>query len=241
MIAIGMDVPGASSIEPRRATQHFATWQTDESDTFGYDMGRLAGKLPVTVSAVRQRLLVMPGGKKGEMHPLGLAPIDQGETGIGQAVRILLTLTNGGAKDLAGRICLSTRDLHMRNSGILPYPLPRQGPRPPWRAIVDYEGNRRQPIAVHFAGMVVGEDHPFEDRIVLPHVGYNAGLVGMQHPITISGGQSVTVPIVLFSVNAPDPKNPKAIDATRVAGEILTCIAHVRRLGLRPDHEITER
>ena len=48
---------------------------------------------------------------------------------------------------------------------------------------------------------------PKTTKLIAPNAGYNLGLAGIQVPLTVKGAQSLTVPLLLVSLDRPPGGN----------------------------------
>jgi len=63
-------------------------------------------------------------------------------------------------------------------------------------------GPAKQPPRREEAALFLGE-RPMR-TLVVPGAGYNLGLVGMAQGLTIKAGQSLTVPLLIITINRPE-------------------------------------
>ncbi|HET6428171.1 MAG TPA: 5'-nucleotidase C-terminal domain-containing protein [Phycisphaerae bacterium] len=128
------------------------------------------------------------------------------------AVVVDIRLTNRCEKDIVAEAVLAPMAMQRVNPGYWPDPgrWPKDKPQPYFRGFQDAVGTRGQPPVHEDAALfAVAEGSPSLAKLVAPSVGFNAGLVGLQRSIPIKAGQTVSVPLVLISVNATkDKPNP---------------------------------
>jgi hypothetical protein len=181
---------------PRKNAKQFAELSLAEGAVpMNLDFGTLDGKFPLAVSSQLTRNAVAMD-KNGKTYSLANAGP---KNAIGQAALVRFQLTNKGPADLAVTAVLS--DTVMRSIYGQVWPDDARGKS--WyagyhRALGPY----KQPPRHEDAALLLVEGKA--RTLVAPNAGYNFGLVGVAQDLTVKAGQSLTLPLLLASLDRPD-------------------------------------
>jgi len=132
-------------------------------------------------------------------------PAREGVSGVVVDIR----LTNRGDKDIAGVAVLAPTAMQRVNPGSWPgnKDVPKGQPHPYYRGFRNAIGPRKKPPVHEDAALLASAGgSPSLTKLVAPNVGYNAGLVGLELPVRIKAGETVSLPLVLIGANAPKDK-----------------------------------
>jgi hypothetical protein len=189
---------------PRRNSKHFLDLaeKVDGSATFSF--AKLDKKLPVTVSAAaRQHAITADKGFKS----FALARADAKENTVGRGVLVTVKLANAGSEDIAVTAILSASELRQVWRQTWPDEEDKNSPGY-YAGYHQARGEYHQPPAhedaavLLFAGAI-----PKTTRLVAANAGYNFGLAGVQVPLTVKGGQTLSLPLLLVSADRPPGGN----------------------------------
>jgi len=184
---------------PRHWSKQFAQLPLGDGATpLSFDFGTLDRKSPLTVSSKAIRHVVTMD-KDGTKYALlaGGAP-----GAIGAAVLAETQLSNKGEMDLTVMAVLS--DTIMRSIYRQVWPEDSKGPS--WyvgyhRAIGPYQ----KPPLHEDAALLLVEGKP--QTLIAPGAGYNFGLVGIVQELTVKAGRSLSLPLLLISIDRPDGRS----------------------------------
>lgn len=194
---LGVPVVGQGEAgSPRNGSKQFAELPlSDGAAPMSFDFGTLGLRLPLTVSSkiIRNAVTVDKEGKRYALAAGGA------QDAIGEAVLVEIQLSNKGLTDLTITAVLS--DTVMRSIYRQVWPEESQGTS--WytgyhRAIGPYQ----QPPLHEDAALLLVEGKP--QTLVAPGAGYNFGLVGIAQDLTVKAGQSLSLPLLLISIDRPE-------------------------------------
>jgi pimeloyl-ACP methyl ester carboxylesterase len=159
-----------------------------------FDFAALDRKLPVTAASVVRRYAVTVDK---ERKTCALAA-PEADGAIGHAVLVESLLANKGQTDVALTAVLSNTVI----SSVFGQTWPEDSKGKAWYAGYHRAtGPAKQPPRHEEAALLLCEGKP---RTLIAHnAGYNFGLVGMAQDLTVKAGQSVSVPLLLISIDRP--------------------------------------
>jgi len=185
---------------PRGNSKHFLDLaeKVDESPTFSF--AKLGKKLPVTVNIwARQHAVTASNGSKS----FALAGTDAKEDLVGRCLLVTLKLANAGPRDIAVTAVLSASELRQIWRQTWPDEEDKNS-RGYYAGYHQVRGEYQQPPAHEDAALLVFAGAvPKTTRLVAPNAGYNFGLAGLQAPLIVKGGQTLSLPLLLVSVDRP--------------------------------------
>lgn len=219
---VGIDTPwqGASGKRNDRYTLNLGLRRADEPDAAplranskyfldlgeklknpaNFDFARLDKQLPVTVS-IEAREHVVTADK--EYKTFALAAAETNENLVSRCVLINLTLANDGPSDVAVTAVLSAAELRAPNGQVWPDEANKA-----WRGY--YAGYHRSvgeyrqpPVHEDAALLLFAGTMPKTTKLVAPNAGYNFGLAGLNTPLTIRTGQTLSLSVLLVTLDKP--------------------------------------
>ena len=193
-LALGVRAAGEPDVAPPRKQAKQFLELALQGPRVSFDFASLDRKLPVTAaSAVRGYAVTLD--KDGKTYALA-APEAGGA--IGHAVLVETLLANKGRTDVGLTAVLSNTVV----SDIFGQVWPEDAKGRSWyggyhRAIGAYQ----RPPQREEAALLLIEGKP--QTLVAPGAGFNFGLVGVVQDLTLKAGQSVSVPLLLISIDRP--------------------------------------
>jgi hypothetical protein len=185
---------------PRGNSKHFLDLAGKPAGPATFGFVKLDKKLPVTVgTAVREYAVTADKGFKR----FALARADAKENVVGRCLLATVGFANAGPKDIAVTAVLSACELRPIWRQTWPDAEDKDS-RGCYAGYHQARGEYHQPPAQEdaalllFAGAV-----PKTTRLVAANAGYNFGLAGLQVPLTVKGGQTLSLPLLLISVARP--------------------------------------
>jgi hypothetical protein len=189
---------------PRGNSKHFLDLaeQVEGPATFGF--AKLDKKLPVMVSiAARQHAITADKVCKS----FALAGTDAKENTVGRCVLVTVKLANAGPKDIAVTAVLSASELRQVWRQTWPDEEDKAA-RGYYAGYHQARGEYHQPPAHEDAAVLLfAGAMPKTTRLVAANAGYNLGLAGVQVPLTVRGGQVLSLPLLLVSIDRPPGGN----------------------------------
>jgi len=197
---------------PRKNSKAFLEVDLSKAgEAGGYDLAKLAGKLPVSAAVTVSRFAITSDAKAGGIalsagEPAGQTASASAEHGgripLGRGVVLNVRLTNTGKTDVTGVAALSPGSMRRINGSVWP-----SGPdarKSRYAGLRQAIGPHRKP-AVHQNAAVFAFDGPAAPlgRLAIKNVGYNFGLVAVQRTIDLKAGQVLSVPVLFVAVNKP--------------------------------------
>jgi hypothetical protein len=180
---------------PRKNAKQFAELALNGAPV-NFDFSALDKKLPLTVTSTLTRQAVTVN-KEGKTYALVAAGT---QDSVGQAVLAELQLANKGQADVAVTAVLS--DTVMLNIEGQTWPEDSAKGKAWYAGYHRAIGQSKQPPRHEEAVLLLGEAKP--RKLVAPNAGFNFGLVGIAQELTVKAGQSLTLPLLLISINRPD-------------------------------------
>jgi hypothetical protein len=125
----------------------------------------------------------------------------------GRCVLLTVELSNAGPRDIAVTAVLSASALRQ----VWRQTWPDEENKDSQAYYAGYHqarGEYRQPPAHEDAALLLfSGPMPKTTKLIAPNAGYNLGLAGVQVPLTVKGAQSLTVPLLLVSLDRPPGGN----------------------------------
>ncbi len=194
-LALGIRPAGQGEAAPPRTNARQFLELALQGPPASFDFATLDRKLPVAAASTVTRYAVTLD-RDGKTYALA-APEARGA--IGQAVLVEVRLANKGQADVAITAALSNTAI----SSIYGQTWPEDAKGQTWYAGYHRAtGPAKQPPRHEEAALLVGEGKP--RTLVAPNAGYNFGLVGMAQDLTVKAGQSLTLPLLLISIDRPE-------------------------------------
>ena len=181
---------------PRKGAKHFAELGLDEKAApLAFNFATLEKKLPLAAAAkVRRYALMVDGEGKG----YALAA-NEPEGAVGHAVVVDLALANEGQADLAVSAVLA--DTVMRNIEGQSWPADGTKEKGWYFGYHRSVGPYQKPATHEDAALLAVGAVP--RKLVAPNAGFNFGLVGLEHTLTVKASQSVRLPLLVVSIDRP--------------------------------------
>jgi hypothetical protein len=189
---------------PRGNSKHFLDLAEKLDGAATFSFATLDKKLPVSVSTRAEQHAITANQA---FQRFALAPADSKPPVAGRCVLLTVELTNAGPRDIAVTAVLSASAL-------------RQVWRQTWP---DEEGKdshayyagyrqvrgeyRKPPVHEDAALLLFSVPLPKTTKLIAPNAGYNLGLAGIQVPLAVKGSQSLTVPLLMVSLDRPPGGN----------------------------------
>lgn len=200
-LALGARVASDPAVAPpRKNAKQFAELPLAAGASPGsFDFASMDKQLPLTATTKVSRYAVNPDA---DFKTFTLSET-AAEGSIGEAILAELRLANEGPADLAVTCVLA--DTVMRSFRGSTWP--EDGAKASAKNRPAYFGYHRavarakQPATHENAALVFSEAK--SQKLIVPNAGYNFGLVGLEAPLVVKAGETVTVPLLLIAVDRP--------------------------------------
>jgi len=196
-LALGARVASDPAVAPpRKNAKQFAELPLATGASPGsFDFASMDKRLPLTVTTKASRFAVKPDA---DFKTFALA--DAGAAGaIGQAILAEVRLANEGPADLAVTCVLA--DTVMRSFRGSTWPEDSAKVRPAYFGYHRAVAKAKQPATHEDAALIL--TNAKSRKLIVPSAGYNFGLVGLEAPLAVKAGETVTVPLLLIAVDRP--------------------------------------
>jgi len=194
---------------PRPNSKQFHELDLEDQNPVRLGFANLAKHLPLTLNLRAGYRAVVADAGYGKFQ---LSAPNATNHRVGRAALVDLQFVNQGSADLAGEAVLADSVLRKINGEDWP-----AGGRD---STVSYYagfhrtiGKWREPPAHEDAVLLLFPDSaPKLDKLVTPKAGYNFGLVGLRHPLTIKAGQTCSLRLLLIAVERPAEAKPMMLE-----------------------------
>jgi len=178
------------------------------SGSFRRDLHALLRRPPVAVSGSAQEVS-LPGGSRAQL--------------------VTVRYENRGERPLQVLLALTSPSLRAEYGGIWP-DADAEGPQPKspyYLGFVDELTSDEKPYSRPARLVLFTNGVPKTERLMLPNAGWNTGVIGFSWESAIPAGNTLTVPVLLLSIDAPDPSTPQLPDL----GEVMDAAPLLREVG----------
>ena len=176
-------VRDARSRRTPRSTPSKAFLDLDAKEPTRFDFATLDRKLPVSVAA--------------QPKPFDVAN--------GKALFFDVRLTNSGPRDVSASVVLAPSAMQHVEGFTWPNPQDKAAPAPWYSGFRVAIGEYRKPTLHEDAALLLFDGPaPKMQKLVARGAGYNFGLIGIHHAITIRAGTAASVPLLFLAVDRPE-------------------------------------
>jgi hypothetical protein len=200
-LALGARVASDPAVAPpRKNAKRFAELPLAAGASAGsFEFASLGKKLPLTVTTQVSRHAVKPDA---EFKTFALADA-AAEGAVGQAILAEVRLANNGPADLAVTCVLADTVMRSFRGSTWPEDAAKAAAqsRPAYFGYHRAIAKAKQPATHEDAALVLSD--ALSRKLIVPNAGYNFGLVGLEAPLVVQAGATVTVPLLLIAVDRP--------------------------------------
>ncbi len=195
---------------PRPNSKQFHELDLEEQNRVRLGFAGIGKHLPLTLSLESSyRAVVANAG----YEKFQLAASNSTDHRVGRAATVDLQFVNEGSADVVGELVLADTALRKINGEVWPTG-GRDSTDSYYAGFHRTIGKWREPPAHEDAVLLLFPDSaPRLDKLITPKAGYNFGLVGLRHPLTIKAGQTCSLRILLIAVERPDETEAMMLEA----------------------------